>query len=445
MPAFLHRVSSRHARIVLVEHNILVILNKNAVPVAPVEREKHVLFGLVVMRSEELLERRGRFPCVVVRHLGRDVVGDVGLGNTVEDVSADRTQESSVNCGEGASSESPFLGGVVWHDGVSVLKEGDQDEPVVDPKVWDPVDDSDFGKAPHIGPEAQSSKSKNDTDVGHDNLPEVVWPVHDRVGGEVVGARRILELSTRVEHEVEGPSKDLVEEQVPKNKNGCIFAKRFAKFLLATAGYIESDDFSFLLDRWVTEFLSRLGYEHLITSHVSSRSVVLAVGDTPAVERDKKRRMQDPSDGIVDPLVRRETPMAAFVCNDPNTGSEKTRYDLVRSVKGDLCGVVRNSREVESSKERIDVECCIDKESDGRDVLDDVEGRSDSGAVEAVCWDGIEELLDGKVGYDKLLSLGSLSVLFLTEESFLLLHTRRRSTLSQFSHFAKSSDSSWGC
>lgn len=56
------------------------------------ERLKHVLVGRVVVRSEELLECLSRFPRVVVRDLRRDVVGDVGLGDTCEVVVVNTSQ-----------------------------------------------------------------------------------------------------------------------------------------------------------------------------------------------------------------------------------------------------------------------------------------------------------------------------------------------------------------
>jgi hypothetical protein len=81
------------------------------------------------VRAKELPERICRLPRVVVRDLGRDVVGNVGLADTVEDVLADGAHELSVNGGKGTSSERPLVGGVVREDRVGVLKVGDEDEP----------------------------------------------------------------------------------------------------------------------------------------------------------------------------------------------------------------------------------------------------------------------------------------------------------------------------
>jgi hypothetical protein len=51
--------------------------------VSLVERDKHVLLGPLVMGTEEVLECLCSFPSVVVGDLGRSVVSDVGLADTM--------------------------------------------------------------------------------------------------------------------------------------------------------------------------------------------------------------------------------------------------------------------------------------------------------------------------------------------------------------------------
>lgn len=50
---------------------------------------------------------------LTVRDLGSDVVGNVGLADTVQNVTADGAHESSVDGRESTSREGPFLGRVV--------------------------------------------------------------------------------------------------------------------------------------------------------------------------------------------------------------------------------------------------------------------------------------------------------------------------------------------
>ena len=94
-----------------------------------------MLVGLVVVLTEESLQSLCGLPSVVVGHLGRDVVSNVGLGDTVEGDGADPSEELSVDSAESASGEGPLVGRVVGQEGVGVLKEGDQDEPVVNPEI----------------------------------------------------------------------------------------------------------------------------------------------------------------------------------------------------------------------------------------------------------------------------------------------------------------------
>lgn len=136
-----------------------------------VTRHKHVLVALVIGRTKEFFQCLCSFPSVVVRDLGRDVVGDVCLSNTVENVSANGTQEVTINGGKGTTRESPLVGRVVGEDRVGVLKEGDEDEPVINPQVGDTVDGSDFFDTSLRSPEGKSSKDKYDTNVGPDDLP----------------------------------------------------------------------------------------------------------------------------------------------------------------------------------------------------------------------------------------------------------------------------------
>lgn len=102
------------------------------------------------------------------------MVGDVCLGNTVENISTNGTQEVTINGSKGTTGESPLVGRVVREDRVGVLKEGDEDEPVINPQVRDTVDGSNLFDTSLRSPEGKSSKDKYDTDVRPDDLPVLV-------------------------------------------------------------------------------------------------------------------------------------------------------------------------------------------------------------------------------------------------------------------------------
>lgn len=142
----------------------------DTITVGLVEGDKHVLFGSLVVGTEEVLECLCGLPGVVVRDLGRGVVGDVSLANTVKDPSTDKAHESSVNGSKGTSGKSPLFSTVVRKSGVGVLEVGDEDEPVVDVEVWDTVDDEHLGEAPLDGPVGETGNDGTDSNVGHDDL-----------------------------------------------------------------------------------------------------------------------------------------------------------------------------------------------------------------------------------------------------------------------------------
>ena len=80
------------------------------------------------MRTEELLEGGGGLPCVVVRDLGRHVVADVGLADSVQHEGADEAKAVPIGGGEGTVGEGPDIVRVMREEGVGVLKEGLSDE-----------------------------------------------------------------------------------------------------------------------------------------------------------------------------------------------------------------------------------------------------------------------------------------------------------------------------
>lgn len=65
------------------------------------------------MLAEEVLESLSCLPRVVVRDLGADVVGDVGLAQAVDAPGADRAKEGAVNRAERATGEGPEVVRVV--------------------------------------------------------------------------------------------------------------------------------------------------------------------------------------------------------------------------------------------------------------------------------------------------------------------------------------------
>ena len=79
-----------------------------------------------------------------MRDLARDVVYDMGLGDTMSGVSpnpshelATVTQKATVEGSQSTTGERKLWGTVVRENGISMLQESDQHQPVVDPGIVD--------------------------------------------------------------------------------------------------------------------------------------------------------------------------------------------------------------------------------------------------------------------------------------------------------------------
>lgn len=124
--------------------------------------------------------------------------------------------------------------------------------------------------------------------------------------------------------------------------------------------------------------------------------------------------------------------MTTLVTNDPDTGTDKTSGNGVQGVKADPRSVVGGGRQCEPGQERVNVKGAVDQPSEQDRILEDIERRLDSRSMEAVGRDGIQQLLDGKVGKDELLTLGDFLFLSLTNElSLFALPSRRGLSLTQ--------------
>jgi hypothetical protein len=236
-------------------------------------------------------------------------------------------------------------------DGVGVLEVGDEDEPVVDVKVRDTVDDEHLGEAPLDGPVGKTGKHGTDSNVGDDDLGSL--GVSENVGPGVVvctsarsvhmsrqltvGVGGVTKLSRSVPDQVQRPSEELVHHHVEELVDGSIF-NSLSELGLSESGnadisttqsnaledLLDTLDLLILLDGGVAQLGSSSGDKDLVSGHVSSSGVVLTVRDSPRVVRNKEDRVQDPSDKIVDALAGRVGLMTTLVtASQPK--SPKTR------------------------------------------------------------------------------------------------------------------------
>src|SRR5689334_7624268 len=98
--------------------------------------------------------------------------------------------------------------------------------------------------------------------------------------------------------------------------------------------------------------------------------------------------MNNPAYCVVDDLGRGEGLMAALMSQDPETGTEETLHEGVRSPQ---CNTEGLGRDIFWGDEVI-----VDGEDGGQaqNIPEDISKTSDGGPLEAVRWNGIANLLD---------------------------------------------------
>ena len=289
-----HGTRRSEALCVLVKHNLALVFDElallvHAVQLAPaawrtLEDETGAL--------ETLAEGRARFPGVVMRDLARDVVEDVGLGDTVGRACTDpaeertgTTEERAVERGQCAAGEGEGRGTVVREERVGVLQEGDHDQPVVDPHVRDEVEADHLGERARVAPVDERGEPDEDTEIADEDLPELVLGEQRSLGHKVVGALGVR-LAGGVADEVHLPAEDDVASRADDGADGRVAEclPELSHDLLGNAATV--DVFLGCVECGETEILAGLGHKHLILVDVACAGMVLRVCDTPRMVRD---------------------------------------------------------------------------------------------------------------------------------------------------------------
>jgi hypothetical protein len=341
-----------NATSVLVEDNIALILDELALPedtddFTPSTRSR---LSLQTSRGKASAEGISGFPSIIVRDLAANVVQDVSLGDSVRRRSANHapdlattnppgstTEQGTINGSEGTTGEGELGSTVMGNEGVGVLEESDEDEPRVNPEVGNAIDAHHLTESTVIGPGAEDTEPKSDTNVGNDNLPGMVRCVERGLGDKVVSEPRVPPLSRRVPDQVQGPSEEQLHS-TPKGGTDRRVSDSFQKFLLNLCRDVEAEQVvaTGCVKGRKANLLAGFGDKDLILGHVSSRSVMLCVRDAPGVVRDTETRVKKPSDGVVDRFALTESLVSTFVCNDPKAGCNQTSCESVCTPQREL-------------------------------------------------------------------------------------------------------------
>lgn len=131
-----------------------------------------------------------------------------------------------------------------------------------------------------------------------------------------------------------------------------------------------------------------MGNECGIPIEVSSRLVVLGMGESPGMEGNEKKRMHDETHRVIELLRFGEGTMPALVCQNPDTGENEP-------LNSGVCDPGCESK-VGIGKERNVGDCEVDQGGEVEVVADHICHRSKNGRFEAMGGNGIVNLLHGE-------------------------------------------------
>ena len=134
------------------------------------------------------------------------------------------------------------------------------------------------------------------------------------------------------------------------------------------------------------------GHKHGVLLHVVVIPVVTCVGEFPAEEGNEQHAVKEPAGDGVDGEIGGERIMAAVVGKDPEPGEETSLNETVQSPERDLDrqGCIQLGQ----------LDRAVEQGAHNDQVPDDVGERTDKGAFEALCGDGVSKCFDVRKGSD---------------------------------------------
>lgn len=373
--------------LLLEEDNVALVFDKSALAEgSPGGKDDRGIIVDVVL-AEELLEAGGGFLSMVEWHLGEQMVGNVGVNDTVKHV-VQELAERAVNGAEGSALEVPNVLAVVGQLRVGMLEEGDEDQPKVDKEVGDNVVLCHSKKRGLERGVDEGSQGDKNSEIREDNVGEVAGFKDGRPGVKVGGPLAIV-LARGVNSQVGGPTERELDEHPEKGHNGGL--------LVQVNGLILLDDI--LLLGGQSNLGTGLGDKDLVLGHVSGGLMMLRVRDSPGVVGDQKERVQDPANGVVEGLGGRERLVAALVGKDPDTRADNALHHPV-----DRPGQVTNQRVLKL----VDLGGGQEEERGPGEIDGNMAETTEAGTLEAVGRDALADFLDCELGELIVALIGSL-------------------------------------
>lgn len=333
------------------------------------------------MLTKNLLDGFGTLAAIVEGNTRHKVVQNMSLNNVMEDVLANEAKVT-INSGSGTTGKVPLSNIVVRKSRVRVLQVSDEHEPVVNPEVGHKVVQRHGGETPLLNRQVDESHGDQDTNIRNNDIHEVLLVKNRRDREEVVdnhlGSVRVL-LASDVGEEVHNPAKELLEKNVPKSKDGGV---------LGSLGDVSNGK----------ELLLGLGNKNHISLKVTSGLVMLTMRNSPGVVGDKKSRMKDPADNIINSLRVTEGTMTALVSQNPAAGTKKTLYKAIDNPSN-------NSKRNPGDQMEVGMGS-VGKETNKKHISSNIREGLDVRALITLRRNRVKNLLNGELGNDKGLTVG---------------------------------------
>lgn len=281
-------------------------------------------------------------------------------------------------------------------------------KPVVNPEVWKEVPDEHVPSAVHLGKVNKRRDRNPNTQIRKQHKLSILRLIKRTRRVKVVHTPKppillsrtsalllqlVVIVARNVGDEVKDPSTELLTDKVDESRDWGLLGQLVELVNhAADAGGVDFASF------W---------HKHHVLIHVTGGLVVLSVGDLPGEIWHQKCGVADPADGVVDDLGWGESLVSALVSEDPDTGTEETLNHGIHAPEHSA-----DWSRWDSLWGNVSVECPECSREAGK-VAGDIRQRKESVALEAVLWNGADDVAHGVVWDLELVAVGIEQLLLL--------------------------------
>jgi len=312
---------------------------------------------------------------MVERNAREEMVNNVELDDTMEQLTADKSKVS-VNSGQSALFESPCALLEVLGLVVVVVKVGNSDEPVVDPKVRKTVEQCNLSQTHNLSGVVKTVTNSEKTEIRNQNSQSLRRKVdggHGREMTEVLSSARILGKCQTlvagrcVEEHVSLPADELMSNKEDQADNRGILSH--VEDLL---------DLRLNFSHGVRAAACLGGNKGSVLLHMVGVSVMSSMAVFPREVRNTQEAVHDETECVVGSTVVEHGLVTALVGQNPDTDKNESLEDTVEGPE---------STSQSESRCVLDLTAHVEHGADKSNVSHDVAHRSAGRLLEAVLGD----------------------------------------------------------